>query len=337
VAKSANNHSLKTMSRTDKVAILLISLGEDLAAELIQKLPQAEAKRVLQAISSMRNVDEKIIAGIQEEFQSLLLSFKQSIPQGTDAARRIIMKAFGPEQAAKFNEALPPALPQCFQEAESVDGKTLWQILRIEHPQTIALILGHLSAKKAGELAKEMPPLIRGDILARLAGLNEIDSSVLEDIDEILSKAINQAKHRSLHRIGGPGKAAAILAQMGSEQRKDLLEKLEGGAPALAAEVRSGLFTFDDIQKFDRRGMEKLLSVIPQSDLELALRRLSDDLANQFFSAMSARRAEQLRENIAAAKPSSVTKIDEAQRRIAALAAQLVENGDIRDPQDEVA
>lgn len=191
INKSKTN--VKLMSRTDKVAIVLISLGEDLASELIQKLPAADAKRVLQAISVIQNVDAECVLAVQEEFQSLLLSFKQSTQDGGDTARRIILKAFGTEAGSKFNDTLPHPIPACFQEAESVDSKTLWQILQIEHPQTIALILGHLSAKKAGELANQMPPVLRGDILSRLASLKEIDSNALDDIDSVLSKAIEAA------------------------------------------------------------------------------------------------------------------------------------------------
>lgn len=324
------------MSRTDKVAILLISLGEDLASELIQKLPTAEAKRVLQAISGMKNVDAECIAAIQDEFQSLLLSFKPRSADGGEAARRIIKKAFDADDAAKFNRTLAPPLPACFEEAETVDGKTLWQILQIEHPQTIALILGHLSAKKSGEIASQMPPAVRADVLSRLANLKEIDASVLDDIDAVLSKAIEAAKLRNVQRIGGPRKMAEILAQMGAPQRKEILENLEGTAPTLAAEVRSGLFTFDDIQKFDKQGVEKLLSVVAPADLELALRRVNEPLALAIFGAMSERRAAQLRENIAAAKPTAVSKIEAAQQKIADLAVKLLESGDIRNPLDEV-
>ena len=331
-----NKTNVKLMSRTDKVAILLISLGEDLASELIQKLPAADAKRVLQAISVTQNVDAECVLAVQEEFQSLLLSFKQSTQDGGNATRRIILKAFGTEAGSKFNDTLPHRIPACFQEAESVDSKTLWQILQIEHPQTIALILGHLSAKKAGELANQMPPVLRGDILSRLASLKEVDSNALDDIDSVLSKAIEAAKLRNVQRIGGPRKMAEILAQMGAPQRKEILEKLEGTAPTLAAEVRSGLFTFDDIQKFDKQGVEKLLSVVAPADLELALRRVNDSLALAIYGAMSERRAIQLKENIAAAKPSSVSKIEAAQQKIAGIAAALLENGEIRNPLDEV-
>ena len=322
-------------SQTEKVAILLLSLGEDMASELIQKLPKPEAQRVLQTIAKIRQVDQETIIQIQGEFQSLLQSFKQPTVDGAEAARRIISKAFSAEDGAKFSEALPRQIPQSFRDAELVDGKALWQILSKEHPQTIALVLGHLSAKKAGELAGQMPSEVRAEVLSRLANLNEIDPSVLDDVDEVLSKAIEQARQRGTQRVGGPRKTAEILAQLGAAQRQELLSDFEGRSPELAADIKAGMFTFDDLRKLDRAAFEALIKEIPQPDLEVALRRCDEAIAGLFYAAMSSRRAEQFKENLAAGKPLSVSKIDEAQRNIAATAAALIEKGDIRDPMDE--
>jgi flagellar motor switch protein FliG len=322
-------------SQTEKVAILLLSLGEDMASELIQKLPKAEAQRVLQTIAKIRQVDQETITQIQGEFKSLLQSFKQPTVDGADAARRIISKAFSAEDGAKFSAALPRQIPQSFRDAELIDGKALWQILSKEHPQTIALILGHLSAKKSGELAGQMPSEVRAEVLSRLANLNEIDPSVLDVVDEVLSKAIEQAKQRGTQRVGGPRKTAEILTHLSAAQRQALLSDIENRSPELAAEVKAGMFTFDDLRKLDRKAFETLLKVIPQTDLETAMRRCDDVIASLFYAAMSSRRAEQFKENLAAGKPMSVSKIEDAQRKIAATAAELIAKGEIRDPLDE--
>ena len=322
-------------SQTEKVAILLLSLGEDLASELIQKLPRAEAQRVLQTIARIRQVDQETITQIQDEFQSLLQTFKQPTVDGADAARRIISKAFSAEEGADINASLPRPIPQSFLDAELVDAKALWLILSKEHPQTIALIMGHLSAKKSGELAGQMPPEERAEVLSRLAQLNDIDPSVLDDVDEVLSKAIKYARQRASQRVGGPRKTAEILTHLNNEQRQAILSDIESRTPELAAEVKSGMFTFDDLRKLDRVAFEALLKAIPQADLETAMRRCDDTIANLFYGAMSSRRAEQFKENIAAGKPCPVSKIEDAQRKIAAAAAELIAKGEIRDPLDE--
>lgn len=323
------------LSNIEKIAILLMSLGEDLASELIRKLPPSDAQKILHTLSRMGRVDQETTIEVQNEFQDLLTGHKSGLPDGASTARRIISRAFDAETGAKFAQSFPREIPQSFRDAELVDSKALWQILNKEHPQTVALILGHLSPKKSGEIVTHMHPSIRADILLRLATLNEIDPSVLDDIDEVLSKALEQARQRSTHRLGGPKKAADILTLLGTDQRRELLSQIESNSPELASEVRAGMFTFEDLHKLDRQDMEKLLRKMQPQDLEIALRKCPDSIANLFYSAMSERRAEQMRDDIAAAKPVSTAKIAEAQRRIAALAAELIAGGEIKDPMDE--
>ena len=327
---------VKSLSHTEKVAILLISLGEDLASELLQKLPKPDAQRVIQTMAAMGRVDPSVVQALQSEFQSLLTSFKPPLPDGLEAARRIVGKAFSDEDSQKLIAGLPRQVPPSFKMAEQLDAKILWQVLQQEHPQTLAVILGNLSPKKSGELAKQMPSEIRAEVLTRLARTKEINPDLLDDIDEVLSKAIESAKHRATQSLGGARRTAEILAQLAPAQRQELLSQLEQSSPPLAAEVRSGLFTFDDLAKLKPKDFEALLKVTQPADLEIALRRCPESIAKLFYAAMSSRRAEQTRENIAAAKQVSIAKIDDAQRKIAATAVSLIESGEILDPLDEV-
>lgn len=325
----------KGLSQIEKVAVLLMSLGEDLASELIQKLPQADAQKILKTLSKLGRVDQQTALEIQNEFQELLTSPTNSLPDGASSARRIISKAFDAETSRKLSEGLPRKTPQSFLDAEHVDAKILWQLLSKEHHQTIALILAHLSPKKAGDIVSFMHPSIRGDVLVRLATLKEIDPSVIDDIDEVLSKALEQAKHRNTHQLGGARKTAEIISLFASDQRRDILAQLENKSPEIASEVKAGMFTFEDLQKLDRADIEKLLRKVQQQDLEIALRKCPVPVSEIFYAAMSERRAEQIRDNIAAGKPVPIAKIAEAQMKIAAIASELIANGEIRDPMDE--
>ncbi len=327
---------LKSLSHADKVAILLISLGEDLAAELLQKLPKADAQRVVHAMTRLGRVDPALVQALQAEFQTLLASFKPSLPDGSEAARRIVSKAFAEDDTHTLLKNLPRPLPQSFQLAEQIETNALWQVLQQEHPQTLAVILGHLSAKKSGELAKQMPLDLRTEVLSRLAKTKDIHPDALDAIDEVLGKAIESARTRGTQSLGGARKTAEILAQLAPAQRQELLTRLEQSSPPVAAEVRAGLFTFDDLVKLKPKDFEALLKSVAPNDLEIALRRCPEPIARLFYGAMSSRRAEQIQENIAAAKQVPVTKIEEAQRKIAAIAVGLIESGAILDPLDEV-
>jgi flagellar motor switch protein FliG len=216
-----------------------------------------------------------------------------------------------------------------------VDGKILWQILQKEHPQTIALILGYLSPQKAGDITKHMNKDIRAEVLVKLAKITEVDPVLLDEIDEVLSNAIANAKRHSQLSLGGSKRAAEILTQLDPAQRQKVLSEIEGVSPELSSNIRAGMFTFEDIQKLSRADIEILLRSLDSSDLELALRRCSPSVSDAFFAAMSERRAEQVKDNISTTKPAAVAKIEDAQRRIAAKAAELIEKGTLMDPLEE--
>ena len=327
---------LKKMSQVEKAAILLVSLGEDTAAELLRKLPKSDAQRILVAMAKVDRVDSALIEALQGEFQSILNSFQTRASDGSEIAGRILDKAFDPDESRKIKESLPRAVPPSFKLAEQTDTKALWLALKKELPQTLAVIMAHLSPKKSAEFAKLMPDSLRLDVLSCLATTKDIHPDALEDIDEVLTKAIESAKKQSVTTIGGPRRTAEILAQLPPEMRQSMLEKLEGQSPQIAAEIKSGMFTFDDLVKIHPRDFEKLLAKISPQDVETALRRCPDTISKLFFAGMSQRRAEQTRENIAAAKSVSVAKITEAQRKIAATAAEMIQSGEILDPLDEV-
>jgi len=335
MSKGTSQKPSSTRPQVEKIAILLASLGEELATKLIQKLPPSDAQRILQTMAQLGRVDHQTIAEVQIEFKDLMKTFNEPLTEGAEAARRIIEKAFASEDAAFLLQAMPRPIPRCFREAERVDSKILWQILSKEHPQTLALILGYLSPQKAGELTKFMHPTMRNEVLMKLATITEVDPVLLDEIDEVLTNAIIAARNHKAQNIGGTKRAAEILAQLGAAQRQDLLSQMEKLAPDVAANVRAGIFTFEDISKLDRSDIEILLRSLDAQELELALRRCSDSVAQAFFAAMSERRAEQVRDNIMTAKPVAVNKIEDAQRKIAAKTAELIEKGTLRDPLDE--
>ena len=333
-APQRSNKAVK--SQVEKLAILLMSLGEDLASEILQKLPKDDARRILSAMSALGQIDQQTADLVQREFKDFVSTFKDSSPDGASSARRIIQKAFSTEDAMSLMSSLPRPIPKCFHDAERVDGKILWQILQKEHPQTIALILGYLSPQKAGDITKHMSGQIRSDVLMKLANITEVDPVLLDEIDEVLSNAIAAAKRHSQLNLGGSKRAAEILAQLNPQQRQKLLADIESSSPELGANIRAGMFTFEDIQKLNRSDVEILLRSVDANDLEIALRRCSKVVSDVFFAAMSERRAAQIKDNIAATKPVSIAKIDDAQRKIAAKASELIEKGTLMDPLDEV-
>jgi flagellar motor switch protein FliG len=317
-----------------KIAILLLSLGEDLAAELLSKLPKDDVRDIAEAMVRLRYVDKDMVNSIQDEFiKTIEPKDNVGISDLQSLTRRILQRSL--PNSELITQTTSHDL-KSFHEAEKLDGKVLWRLISTEHPQTITLILAHLSPKKSSELLTNMHPQIRTDILLRLATLQDVDRQSLQDLDVALSAIIQRARQNPTQQRGGPEKTAKILAFLSPEHRKHLVSEMESKSSELANAVKANLFTFEDIVKLDRFEVEKLIAKIQPQDLELALRKCSPAITELFFSSMSERRAAQLKETIATTKPAPISKVTEAQRNIASLATEMIASGALRDPLDEV-
>lgn len=326
--------TLKTLNPTEKVAILLISLGEELATELLRGLPVADVQRIVDVTARLGQVDADLVIQVQNEFQAALSSQKKSVVGNHAAASKLIKIAFSGNPPESLKN-MGPVTPQAFLDAEHADPALIHRILSRELPQTVAVILAHLSAKKAGDVLSKFNTVQKSDILLRMASMDEIDQEVLHDMAEQFGSQLEKARRQNMTHIGGVDRTAAILAAMNGSQRDELLKNISANKPELAEAIRSELWTFEDLAKLDTADIEKLLRSVAAVDLETALRGASDTLKARIFKAMSTRRVEQLKENLLAAKPVAVAKVEEAQRRIAGLAADLIAKGDLRDPAEE--
>ena len=322
------------MSPTEKAAILVISLGEELAGELLRSLPVSTAKRVLETAARLGPIDEDSVATVQKEFQLLLETQKKGMSGGPEAASRLLMKAFNGNTSISEKD-FGPQIPHGFREAEFIESKSIFEILNKEQPQTAAMILANLSPKKAGEVLNFFQVIRKGDILLRMASLTEIDQETLEELADTFRESLERVRRTNSRAVGGIDKTAAILASMSSTDRDALMAGLAESQPQMAGMIQAQLWTFEDVARLDAQGMEILLRAVTPQDLEVALRRASDTLKARIFRAMSSRRAEQLKENIQLAKPVPVSKVDDAQRRIAAIAAELIAKGSVQDPNVE--
>ena len=325
----------KKPTPTEKAAILLISLGEDLAGDILKQMPQRDAQRILNVASRMGRIDDGTVQSVLAEFQTLLSTLKTPLSGGPEAARKLLKSVFPASSSGSEVDKFVHETPQVFRDAENIESKILFQIIEREHPQTISVILSHLSPKKSGGVLGFFPQDQRTGILLRMASMKEVDNEAIQDIAASLESALDRYHERSISQVGGIDKTAAILAAMGSTQRETLLSDLAERNPDAAAGIRAQLFAFEDIAKFDNADIEKILRKIPGADLEVALRRASDNLKNRIYGCMSERKAEQVRDNIASTKPIQTNKVEEAQRKIAQLASQMLTDGELRDPSEE--
>ena len=314
-------------SQTQKVAILLLSLGEEQAAEVMSRLPAGDVKRISRALSSIERVDQATVDAVMAEFFDQM-NAPPTLAGGENLTRAILDKALGKEASGQIMGSVGlPALAEH-------DPESLAAFLRHERPQTIALIMAHLDAADFKETLKLLPENLYTEVLVRLAQLDRVDNTTLEDINEALAEAATKQMEMA-HRIGGPETAARLINALGNDMGLDLLDQLEETNPELSAKVREHLFTFDDLVRIHPDSMPKFLASIDRSKLLIALKLASPAVMEKVRSSLSSRAREMLDDDFAAQKKIARQEVEAAQRAIAETAQQMQAQDEIRFEDDD--
>jgi flagellar motor switch protein FliG len=312
-----------------KAAILLLTMDDDLSKEIIKDLEEDEIEAVGQEISKLRLIPHDVVSKVQDEFLKKIDGRKKNIVGGETRFKMLIEKSLGSEKAELFlgNMESRRGMPGEF--LRTSDPRILANVLRGEHPQTIALVLSILSVRKACDLVSYLPEKVHRDVITRMAYLEKVDKRIIEEIESVLKEQLESLGGNEGRQIGGVEVVASILNQMDRKLESDLLDKIEESDPSLAERIRQLMFTFEDLMKVDDRGMQVLLKEITSEDVALALKGASDGIKEKIFANMSERASAMLKEDLEAMGPVRVTDVERAQVKIAMIAKKLESEGKI--------
>jgi flagellar motor switch protein FliG len=211
-----------------------------------------------------------------------------------------------------------------------LDPKAIANFITHEHPQTIALILAHLEdPEQTATVLKELPENLQADVVYRMATLESIQPGVVSEIDEVLSREMQQAGAMGTSKVGGIEAVAEMLNSLDKSTETRILATIEESNPDLAEQIRELMFTFEDLVLVDSRGMQLILKEIPQEELALGLKTASDPIKELIFSSMSQRAAEMLREDLEVLGPVKVSDVERAQQNMVKAARKLEEEGKV--------
>ena len=322
------------MNNEEKAAILLLSLNEELAAEVMKNLRASEVRRISMYMSRITSISSKDVQVVAKEFCDLAKEKGgiQSVKE--DVAKNIVMKALGPEQAGSIITALNDEKEKfnenpIFEKLRDIDPKLLMDFTKMEHPQTIALILAHLRPEQAAEIMDSLGPEMQIEIVRRMSSLKSVPMELIEDVaqtleDEIIVGASNEKE------VGGVRLMAEILNRMNRTSESAIISSLDGSDPELAAEIRGLMFTFDDILKLDDRSMQELLREVASEDLSKALKVIDAEGREKVFKNMSKRGADMLKEDIDMMPPIRLSDVEKSQRAILDICKRLEAEGRIQ-------
>jgi flagellar motor switch protein FliG len=271
-----------------------------------------------------RDEEEAVISDFQAASAAGGVQF-----QGKEFIRSVLTKALGPEKAARIIESMARKTYPGLEALKWVDAKTLVQMLKVEHVQTVAVILAHLESEQAGQVLAGLPEAMRSDVALRLATMDEVQPDVLEELSLSLQETLMASSGLGTQSLGGPEVMAEILTRMDKANEGTIMGRIAEKSQPLADSIRALMFVFDDIIKLDDRGIQELMKEISKEDLPVALRGANPDVKAKFFKNMSSRAAEMLKEDMENRGPVKVSDVEKSQQNILKVCRKLEEEGRI--------
>ena len=327
--------SLKGMQ---KAAVLLTVLPDDAAAVIFRNLPEDDLQQLTREISRLGRVDPQVSEQVLREYFKLTRKRDYLTRGGSDTATRLLVKAFG-ENGAKTmqhqmirTEELNSGRAESLQKA---DPKQLARLLEGEHPQTVALVLGHLEPKQASALLMQLPRSTRAESVRRLANLRQFSPAIAERISAAFHRRLRSAGEINKRTYSGFQNVAALMNSIDGETSREILESVEARDSKLASNIRELMFTFDDFMRLDDAQLRELSSAVDRKLLALALKGTNQELRERFFKTMSQRAVEMLKEDMDALGPVRGKDVLRAHSEMVSTARQLEQEGKMNLRNDE--
>ncbi|WP_404409161.1 flagellar motor switch protein FliG [Jeotgalibacillus malaysiensis] len=320
----------KELSGKQKAAILLISLGPDVASSVYKHLDEEEIERLTLEISGVKKVESEVKEEILEEFHHIALAQDYISQGGIGYAKSVLEKALGAEQASAVINRLTSSLQvRPFDFAKRADPMQIFNFIQNEHPQTIALILSYLNPQQAGQILSSLPQDVQADIAKRIAVMDSTSPEVISEIESVLERKLSSTVQQDHTETGGIESVVEVLNGVDRATEKTILDSLEIQDPELAEEIKKRMFVFEDIVTLDNRSIQRVIRDCENEDLLLSMKVSADDVKNVLFKNMSQRMAENFKEEMEYMGPVRLRDVEEAQSRIVAVIRRLEEAGEI--------
>ncbi|MEZ4330223.1 MAG: flagellar motor switch protein FliG [Myxococcota bacterium] len=314
------------LSGTEKAAILMMSLPPARVRELMARLDDKEAERILVCISRFEVIPASVLERVMRDFQEAIGKHEISVQGGREQAFSLIAKAIDPARAERLKEKLGRDEKRIDWSLREYGPDFVAEQLALEHPQTIALILAQFPSERGSAVVAHLPDECRPEVMLRVANLETVASDVIYELEDEVSMMFTRQVGAPTP-VGGTDVAAKLLNSVSKTESQEILEQMDSRDPEIAADIRKKMLTFNDLETIDKRGFQALLREIPTEDLVIALKTASDVMKEKVFSNVSSRAADQIREESELLPPMRLSEIENVQRQIVDVARRLEEEG----------
>jgi len=314
----------------ERAAVFLMSLGEEAAAQVLRHMGAKEVQRLGTAMANLSSVSRTEVAEVLDEFIRAI-GDETALGVGSEEyIRNVLTSALGEEKAGGLiNRIMLGRNSKGLEALKRMDPRAVAGVIRQEHPQIVAIVLSYLEPDHAAEVLSLLPDKAQSDILMRVASLDGIQPTALQELDEILERQFAMDGSAQDSPVGGLKSAASILNFMDSSKEAAIIERIRETDQQLSQQVEDLMFVFDNLLEVDDRSIQTLLREITSESLILALKGADEKVREKIFGNMSKRAAEMLRDDLEAKGPVRLSEVEGAQKEILNVARRMAENGEI--------
>jgi len=314
----------------ENAAILLMSLGEEEAANVFKHLSPKEVQGLGETITKMKSISRERVDGVLERFASTASAQSNLVSDTDEYVKTVLRRALGDDKAnLLIDRILQGGDTAGIEGLKWMDPVAVGELLRVEHPQIVAAILVHLDFDHAAEVLKTFTERQRNEVLVRVATLDGIQPSALKDLNEVMSKVLAGGERARRASLGGVKAAAEMINLMGASVETAVLDYIREADNDLAQKILDNMFSFDDLQKLDDKGIQAMLKEVQSESLVIALKGATPEMRELVFKNMSTRAAETLREDLESRGPVRVSEVEAEQKELLKVVRRLADEGQI--------
>ena len=328
--KIAKEKSKAELTLADKAAVILYTLGEKTASQVMRYMQHDDVRELSKSMTSMGSISSKDVDDIIDEFYARVSNKEGTIVSiEEDYVRSVITNVVGKKTAERILESFSLQKDGSYIEIfRNLDIRVLAEFIKNEHPQTIVLIISQLLPEEASEVMATLPDNLQLDVIDRMAKLENVSPEMLRNVAHVLESEIKTAQ-TTTRKMGGVKSISEILNNMDRQVSSAILLRIEENDPEMAEEIRQNMFIFEDLIKVDDKGIQKILKETSSDILSRAMKTVSDAIKEKFFKNMPERAADMLKEDIEDMGPTRLADIEKAQNEIVKVAMKLADEGKI--------
>ena len=314
----------------ENAAILLMSLGEEEAANVFKLMTPKEVQKLGETIARLKSISRERVDTVLAKFNTVAGDSSMLVTDTDEYVRSVLRKALGDDKAnLLIDRILQGGDTSGIESLKWMDPSSVAELLRNEHPQIVAAILVHLDFDQSSEVMKLFTERQRNEVLVRIATLDGIQPSALKDLNEVMSQVLSGGDRLKKASLGGVKAAAEIINLLGTSVETAVLDFIRDADSDLAQKIMDNMFTFDDLEKIDDKGIQSLLKEVQSESLVIALKGAKPELREKVFKNMSTRAAETLREDLDSRGPVRVSEVESEQKEMLKIVRRLVDEGQI--------